>query len=239
MTHRTVFDAAQPWLPEKALVLDVGSGPGYPLDVATERNYRAWALEASPIPCQALRDRGYYVINATFAEYWQAYQDIHMKGNYDCLYLWEVLEHQPTPEDFLLKCYDLLKPGGVLVMAVPNDFSPAQFEVISKYGIKEWWIAPPDHQCYFTPKTLQLLVRRCGFKIHYTRMTFPLIEHFILDQDRMYIGSPVLGRKCHHERVAYEMEVSRSGGWQDLEVTYISNVGKREGREIIMIATKE
>jgi 2-polyprenyl-3-methyl-5-hydroxy-6-metoxy-1,4-benzoquinol methylase len=39
---------------------------------------------------------------------------------WDVLYLYEVLEHHPNPEAILLDCYELLNPGGIMVICVPG-----------------------------------------------------------------------------------------------------------------------
>lgn len=60
------------------------------------------------------------------------------KGKYDLAICWDVLEHLPRPQDALKNLAGALKPGGVLVLAMPNvgsikglvtKFTPHAFHV--------------------------------------------------------------------------------------------------------------
>jgi 2-polyprenyl-3-methyl-5-hydroxy-6-metoxy-1,4-benzoquinol methylase len=161
----------------------------------------------------------------------------HIVGAVDVLYLYETLEHQPCPEEFLLLCADMLAPGGVLVVVVPNDYNPLQLQAQQQLGIPRWWLAPPQHLHYFTPKTLQLLVRRCGFRIADMRGTYPLEQHLLTGEN--YIGNDMVGRKVHSARKAIELHaVGNAEDWDTLMAKYRGNLVDRIGREIVCIAQK-
>lgn len=220
-------------LPHDPTIIEIGAGPGMALDVAQERDWRTYAIEPDPVCAQRLTQRGHLTHHGTLETFSHAHD-----GEYDVVWLYEVLEHQPNPEEFLLRCYDLLVPGGVLVICVPSDFTSGQFEAMKRFNLSPWFISSPDHQNYFTPVTLKLLLRRCGFQIRYTRMTFPLVEEYMLAQGRCYVKDSFLGHDCHQERMAYELAAIADGRWPALEAEYIANVERRVGREVIMIATK-
>lgn len=234
-THRTILDAASPWLTHEECVtmLDIGAGPGHPLRAGMERGYQTLALEVSPVAAAWLRHQGHLVYECTLADF------AHNTNAFHLLYAYEVLEHQANPEEFLLHCYDVLLPGGVLVVAVPSDWTTGQLDAMRRFNLSPWFLAIPDHQYYFSPVTLKLMARRCGFSLRHMRMTYPMIEEFLLTQARCYVNNPVLGRICHQERVKYELGMIRSGGWPELEAMYIANVERRVGREIIGIFTKD
>lgn len=219
-------------------VLDIGAGPGIALDVA--RNMGLWTYAVEPNEALALRlrennDGVYHGTLEDVAPYIQS--DFSNKG-FDILYLYETLEHQPCPEDFLLHCYDLLAPGGVIAIVVPNDYNPLQLRACQEYSLKHWWLAPPQHLHYFTPKTLQLLVRRCGLTLCDMRTTWPL-EQAIFG-GRNYIGNDVLGRQLHQERMAAELhDVHDADRWDARMARYRGNMINRIGREIVCIARKD
>lgn len=239
MTHGLILDSVTPLLPPTTGVpsmLEVGAGPGHALAVARARGWHTVAIEPSPVAALALTGAGHAIFQGTLDAYIRCHGE---QNDFDLLYLYETLEHQPNPEDFVRQCYHLLAPGGILVVSVPNDFSPAQLQACTRFTLPPWWIAAPDHQHYFTPKTLQLLVRRCGFTQRYMRMTFPMVEHFMLSQGQCYVNNPALGRTCHRRRMWEELDDVKRGRWHLLEEEYIANVATRVGREIVSLWVKE
>ena len=211
-------------------ILDVGAGPGLLLDEARRRGWTTEALEPS-LPCATrLRARGHRVLDGSLLDI--------PKETYDCLTMWEVLEHVPNPEETLLDVWNVLQPGGVLGLVVPNEWTPGQLEACRRFGVSRWWIAAPEHLNYFTPKTLQLVARRAGFQQVTMRSTYPMVEQFLLTEGRCYVGNDSLGRACHQERMAREMAQMRAGQWATMETEYIANVAMRRGRELVYVGRK-
>ncbi|MFK5957494.1 MAG: class I SAM-dependent methyltransferase [Lutibacter sp.] len=72
---------------------------------------------------------------------------------FDVITLWHVLEHVPNLEDYILKLKLLLKPNGVLVVAVPN------YKSYDATYYKQFWAAfdVPRHLWHFSKKSIQLL----------------------------------------------------------------------------------
>lgn len=70
---------------------------------------------------------------------------------FDVITLWHVLEHVPNLEDYILKLKSLLKPDGVLVVAVPN------FKSYDALYYKQFWAAfdVPRHLWHFSKKAIQ------------------------------------------------------------------------------------
>lgn len=239
-THGPVLDTAVMALKTAPVyasrILDIGAGPGLLLRHAQERGWCTHAIEPSPVCAARLRRARHGVWEGSLSGYMQA--DTTPRSYYDIVTMWETLEHLPCPEDALLHVYDLLKPGGIVAICVPNDYTPQQIEACQQFGLQHWWVVAPQHIWQFSPKTLQLLLRRCGFQQCQMRMTFPLIETFILEQGRCYVGNPALGRACHQERMRFELEMVQRGQWGKLEATYIANVAQRRGREIIAVFQK-
>ena len=158
------------------------------------------------------------------------------KSNWDILYLYEVLEHQPNPEAFLLDCYELLNPGGLIVVTVPNDYNPIQLQAQQQLGLKPYWLAPPQHLNYFTPKTLQLVLRRAGFSLLDLRGTYPIDQHLLEGQN--YIGNDTLGRALHQQRMRAELQDMAAGTWHLREAQYRDQIRDRIGREMVAIGRK-
>ena len=239
--HRPLLQQAWSLLPqgrrrEIPRMMEIGAGPGIALDVALEMGFRTYALEPSPACAERLKEKGHRCFELTLEQVPQ--QEGQWGEAIDIVYLYEVLEHQPCPEDFLLRCYELLAPGGVIVIAVPNDCSPIQYEVCEHLQREPYWFAPPQHLHYFSPKMLQLVVRRCGMTIRDIRGTYPM-ERYILEGNN-YLGDDVRGRMVHHQRMAQELQAYGAGDGARLEAQYRANMAEaRAGREMYLLAQKE
>ena len=221
--------------PAPVSILDIGAGPGLLLDEARRRGWDTTAIEPGPLCRARLAQAGHRLAPPLGVDGAQG----GVVPGFAMITMWETLEHLPCPEETLLQVYDLLRPGGVLGICVPNDYTPAQYAACARYGLAHWWLSPVQHLNYFTPKTLQLLARRCGFALTSLWTTFPLIEHFILDQGRCYVGNDTLGRECHRERMSIELDDLQAGRWEARMAQYKRNAEQRIGREIVAVFTKE
>ena len=220
--------------------LDIGTGPGICLDVAKQHfGWQTWGIEPHKGLCKVLWQRGHSMHEGTIETFPTGPLlfpfDDHVRVH--VLMAYEVIEHQSCPEGFLLRCYDLLEEGGLLVCVVPNDYNPIQLAAQAKLGLLSYWLAPPQHLFYWTPKTLQLCLRRAGFQILDMRGTFP-IDKFLLEDGRNYIGDDAMGHRCHAYRMQDELYAVEHGQWAQREQEYRDNLSQRIGREIVCIARK-
>lgn len=219
-----------PLITPRPTFLDIGAGVGIALDVAKHQyGFQTFGIEPNEDLCQRLSTRGHVVTSGSLEKF-QGKQKFHV------LYLYETLEHFPYPEESLLQCYDIMEHGGVIAVVVPNDYNPYQCQAVQTLGMAPWWLAPPQHLNYFTPKTLQLLLRRCGFTIRDMRGTYPIDKHILSGEN--YIGNDSLGRSIHRRRMQEELNVFHGGLWHIREEYYRENLRDRIGREIVAIAQK-
>ena len=85
-----------------------------------------------------------------------------LADSYDAIACHHVLEHAIDPVVLLRDIYARLRPGGTLIIAVPNGAS-AGYE---KHGVKWTWSQPPlIHLHHITPIGLRALLDRAGFHI--------------------------------------------------------------------------
>jgi SAM-dependent methyltransferase len=81
-------------------------------------------------------------------------------ASYDAVILWHVAEHLQTPEVTVRAIARLLRPGGVLLVAVPNFGSPE-----ARIGRAGWFhLDVPRHLVHFTPATLTAILDATGFR---------------------------------------------------------------------------
>jgi SAM-dependent methyltransferase len=68
-----------------------------------------------------------------------------------------VIEHLADPVALLADCAEALRPGGILVVIVPNRYDIRQ--LIPAWRDANHWI-PPEHVNYFTPRSLRRTLGR-------------------------------------------------------------------------------
>lgn len=135
-------------------LLDVGCGVGDFLGAMQARGWHARGVEPDPHAVEQARLRhGVDVI--------EGYLDATPYGpaSFDAITLWEVLEHVPQPVDTLRSAFELLKPGGVVVLSLPNR-TALQAKLFRSY-----WIGYdfPRHFSVFAPADMRRAFDLAGF----------------------------------------------------------------------------
>ena len=185
-------------------VLDIGSGPGHFLHRAKERGWTAVGLEASPAAVEVSRRLGVEVHQGYF-EGTSASAEL---GQFDAIHMQHVLEHAPDPHALLMGLFDRLKPGGIICVEVPNDFSVVQEILHTSLQFPAWWVAPPEHLNFFSQASLDSTLTRCGFDSLAWTSQFPI--DLALMAGLNYIENPSLGREVHRRRAAFELTLSQT-----------------------------
>lgn len=86
--------------------------------------------------------------------------------SFDVVTMWHSLEHVHRPLAILREAYQLLVPGGKLVVAAPNiEGLPCRW-----FGPNWFGLDLPRHLTHFTPRTLDLMLRTAGFRVGPVRM---------------------------------------------------------------------
>lgn len=105
-------------------LLDVGAGIGQFLALSRDSYREVYGTEVSSTAVEIAKQRyGLDLFHGTL-DHLLAYGK-----SFDNITVFHVLEHVPDPKSMLETCHTLLKPGGILVIAVPN-------EVASLRGLK-------------------------------------------------------------------------------------------------------
>src|SRR3990167_3266714 len=128
-------------------LLEFGSGPGLFLKYAKKNGWDVIGVEASPIAAEFSKKKGLRIIETLFEDL-----DTRSLGLFDCVALFEVLEHVAFAKETLVTANKLLKTGGVICLSIPNEYNPLQNVVKEAEKIKTYWLVPPLHIRYFTFK---------------------------------------------------------------------------------------
>lgn len=136
-----------------ARVLDIGCGRGTTLRALLDMGYEAHGVELSEAATAGVDPRAQIRIAPDLAE--AAYE----AESFDAVVIWHVLEHLTNPEHTLAEVHRILRPGGRLILAVPNLQSwQAQWS-----GPAWFHLDLPRHLYHFSPQTLQSLLSGSGF----------------------------------------------------------------------------
>ncbi len=145
-------------------LLEVGCAYGFLLEYLDKRGWDVKGVEVSPL-------------SSSFAQNTLGL-DVHTgslesadfeKHSFDVILLLDVLEHLHRPFDVLRHIYDLLAPGGTLVVQCPWELYHWEEIAESIYrGMKPGTIEPdsvPAHLYFFQPWSLEAVLRKGGFRI--------------------------------------------------------------------------
>lgn len=162
-------------------ILDVGCWVGWLLVAARDRGWDGTGVEPSDWAARVAReDHGLRVLHATLDEV--------PDGPFDAIVLGDVIEHLPDPAAALAVLRGRLRPGGVLVLMVPDAGSR-----VARLLGRRWWSVIPTHVQYFTRRSLALLLRRKGLQpVHAS--TDPKAFTVAYYGSRLHGYSPALAR---------------------------------------------
>lgn len=137
-------------------ILDVGCGPGKVMRVLRDRGWDVYGVDFSAVAIEHARVR--LGLNVICGDLLQA----HYKDDFfDVVMFNHSLEHMYDPLEILRETYRILKPGGLLLVTVPNA---ASFEA---WLFGRWWVHwdVPRHLYHFTTETMSRLVEKAGFRV--------------------------------------------------------------------------
>ncbi len=141
----------------KGRVLDIGCGTGDFLAYMQSKGYAVQGIEVSANARQIALSKGVEVLSDL--------NQVPQTPIWDVVTLWHVLEHVPDPREVLLQIQARIAPGGLLVIAVPDNESWD----CHHYGTR--WAAwdVPRHLFHFRRKDVGSLLKSCGFELLETR----------------------------------------------------------------------
>ena len=137
-------------------MLDVGCATGAFLDGMREHGWKVMGIEPGTRAAVYAREvLGLQVQNTTFEAAQLEPESL------DLVTMWNVLEHLSDPRQAFYRIKKALRPGGLLVFAIPNTES-YDLRIFKKY-----WAGYdlPRHLFVFPPAALEKMLRATGFTI--------------------------------------------------------------------------
>ena len=176
-------------------VLDVGCGYGAFLKAVRDATgAQAVGVDQDPSNVERAADRD--VITYRLGRF----EELELgNGTFSAVTFIECLEHMPDPVAALRRAHELLAPGGVVMVEVPN--------------FRSWWrvlfrttwmpLLVPQHLHHFTPETLARVSQEAGFQT-------------VRQQSMMFPGEPTASLALWVRRVLRLPPRAQRQGWQEL-----------------------
>jgi len=141
-------------------LLDVGSAAGFFLEAAS-RHYDVTGVEFSPFAAEhTRREFGQRVLTGDVSE-------VGLEGEqFDVVTMWATIEHMADPLAAVRTVASLTRPGGLFVLSTGDVTGP-----LARLDLHGWnLMLPPYHLFFFSPRTIDLLLRKAGFRLR--RITY-------------------------------------------------------------------
>jgi SAM-dependent methyltransferase len=153
--ERLIAGTARP-AGEPVRVLDIGCGSGQFLARLIARGYEGHGTEYS-----ATTGRRAATVPGLQLHLGGLRSDTFPAGHFDLISIWHVLEHLRDPDEALRFCRTWLRPGGSLLVAVPNvgSWQGGLFR-------GRWFhLDPPRHLLHFDSASLRRALEASGFRL--------------------------------------------------------------------------
>lgn len=136
-------------------LFDVGAAAGFFMDEARQAGWEVAGADVSPTMSAYGRDAlGLDLRTATF-------DAVDVSGPFDCVTMWDYIEHATDPLGDLRHAHDLLRPGGVLALSTGDVTS-----LVARASGSRWHLLTPRHHNYFfSAANLRLACDRAGFDV--------------------------------------------------------------------------
>ena len=135
-------------------ILDVGCGPGLFLIEAKKRGWDVYGTEFTDNQITYLKEKG---INTYQGKLKNRCFD---ENSFDIIISSEVIEHINNPLEEMILFKSFLRKGGLVYITTPNFNAIERHILKGDYEVIEY----PEHLSYYTPKTIDLLLKSNGFK---------------------------------------------------------------------------
>lgn len=194
-------------------LLDIGAGTGHFLNTMSKAGWKVTGIEIND------KAREYAITRFGLDLIPPENIKILPDKSIDCITLWHVLEHIQDPNKYFREIKRLLKPGGIVIVALPNINS---FD--AEY-YREHWAAldVPRHLWHFNPSTFKIFAEKNGFRT---------AEIYNLPLDVFYIS--ILSERIKDSRLPFLRGMVRG---MIFSIRTISN--KTRSSSIIYIIRKE
>jgi SAM-dependent methyltransferase len=138
------------------LWVDVGCGDGALVMTASDYGFTAVGLDARAQAVQRILDLGFHA-------HQQDFMRLDFDARLDVVSMMDVLEHMPYPREALHKASQILRPGGIIVISLP-DLNSSSWKLMDEAQANPYWMEI-EHHHNFSRTRLFALLNECGFEV--------------------------------------------------------------------------
>jgi 2-polyprenyl-3-methyl-5-hydroxy-6-metoxy-1,4-benzoquinol methylase len=165
-------------LPKGLRVLDVGCGSGvHGAELKRIHNHRVTGVDISPVSIAKARTRleAAYVADVTKPE---AYP---FEAGFDVIVFSDILEHLYDPVAVLSDHVKLLKPGGHVLVSLPNvAIWNVRLELLfGRFRYQDTGTLDRTHIRFFNRRSYFELLEACGLQVEHRRITPGILRPFV------------------------------------------------------------
>ena len=136
-------------------LLDLGCWVGFLLSEASLRGWETVGVEPSHYASAYARDELGLDVRTG-----ELFSVPLAPSHFDAIVMGDVIEHLPRPGEALDRMAELMAPGGVAWLALPDAGS-----VVARRLGKRWWSVIPTHVQFFTRDSIRVLLEARGWEV--------------------------------------------------------------------------
>ncbi len=192
-------------MPQRGVLLDVGSGFGGFLNRAAKDGWQLWGVEPNEsafVVCQRRLGEKVHLQKCSFEKADFA------PSSFDGIVMLNVIEHVRDPLKICKYAFEILRPGGCLALRWPQRFynrkltPPAHLHSFTRRSmetlfrstgfteVREHWASTQDYRKYGFKKYLQATILRYAARIFFTctlgKLQIPLVSRLTLGRKPKY-----------------------------------------------------
>ncbi|RJP29445.1 MAG: class I SAM-dependent methyltransferase [Candidatus Omnitrophota bacterium] len=168
----------------KGALLDIGSGPGFFVEIALKNGWDAFGLDISEAAVKyaekSIGDKRIFLGNT------KAYYSSDKQNAFDIITMWDYIEHSFDPAEDLSLAWKMLKENGMLIIETQDSGSLA-----ARILKERWWHMAKyrEHIYHFSRVNLKKLLENNKFTVQYftNRHCGKYIDiNFIIERMRLF-----------------------------------------------------
>lgn len=170
-------------------ILDVGCADGLLVRRAHARGWESWGIDISRSVIERAKQRADGAASAGRLVAGVLETHDFAEVRFDALVMSDMIEHVHDPYPPLKRAFELLQPGGVLLIETPNQAGLMRRLMGARWAMYR----PPEHLLYFNPGSLRRVLERSGFEVVYAKASKKVFTLPYL-RDKLRVSNPLLAR---------------------------------------------
>jgi len=141
--------------PQRGELLDVGTGLGHFMEAARADGWVVTGVEPSRHARESAKLRSSATVHSRVSE-------LLPSARFDCVTLWDVLEHDPDPLHLLTHLGELMRSGALLAVSMPNL---GGLEARLRGSSWRFFRSEFGHMTHHSPNSLSRMLHRVGYEV--------------------------------------------------------------------------